>query len=64
MITVGTMAHNIKVGDHILMHDGVARKVTNIHHQENIVAFEMSFYEEKSRYFLFIGECANVVEEW
>lgn len=64
MITVGTMAHNIKVGDHILMWDGVARKVTSIHHQENIVAFELSFYEEKTRHFLFVGECANVVEEW
>ena len=64
MITVGTMANNIKVGDHILMWDGVARKVTNIHYQENIVAFELSFYEDKSRHFLFSHECANVVEVW
>lgn len=64
MITIGTIAHNIKVGDHILMHDGVARMVERIHYEENLVAFEMKRYEEKIRYFLFYDECANVVEDW
>ena len=64
MITVGTISHNVKVGDHILMRDGVARKVEKIHHHGDIIAFEMSFYEEQSRHFLFLNECANVVEVW
>ena len=64
MITIGTIAHNIEVGNHILMSDGVARRVVEIHNEENLIAFELAFYEEKSRHFLFINECANVVEEW
>lgn len=64
MITIGKIANKIKVGDHILMHDGVARKVEKIHYEENLVAFEMKRYEEKTRHFLFYDECANVVEDW
>ena len=64
MITVSTLAHNIEVGNHILMHDGIARRVVRIHYEENIIAFEMAFYEEKSRHFLFIEGRANVIEEW
>lgn len=47
MITIGTVAKNIKEGDHILMRDGVARQVEKIHYQEDIIAFEMKRYEEK-----------------
>jgi hypothetical protein len=64
MITIGTVAKNIKEGDHILMRDGVARQVDKIHYQEDIIAFEMKRYEEKTRHFLFYDECANVVESW
>lgn len=64
MITIGTIANNVKPGDHILMKDGVVRRVKLVINQEDIVAFEMERYEELSRHFLFYNECANVVEEW
>ena len=64
MITIGTIAKNIKVGDHILMSDGVVRKVERIHYEGSITALEMKRYEDKPRHFLFNDECANVIEEW
>lgn len=46
MITVEAIAHYVKVGDHILMWDGVARKVKKIHYHGEVIAFEMSIHEE------------------
>lgn len=66
MITIGTIATDINVGDFILLPNGYTEEVAMVHHQENIVCFE--FVRKggaiKSRWWLMIDEVASVVESW